>query len=102
MNKKSQYAFLFILSLFGLVTGEILFLKEFKSASEESISKKNSFVKATGLPDLAFYTETSYVRHRSLSDPFSIYGEDGSLRERSKSTFVTNVRQPFNYKSVND
>jgi hypothetical protein len=50
--------------------------------------KKEQFVAIAGLPDLAIVTETSTVRHRSLSDLFSIYRDDASLREYFPSTFV--------------
>ena len=50
--------------------------------------KKLNFVKLTGLPDLAISTEANYVRHRTLSDIFSIYKDDGSLREYFPSTFI--------------
>ena len=50
--------------------------------------KKISFVRLSGLPDLAISTEANYVRHRSLSDIFSIYKDDGSLREYFPSTFI--------------
>ena len=54
----------------------------------DSFMKKNQFVKIIALPDLAISTELSYIRHRSLSDVFSIYSVDGSLREYSKSSYA--------------
>ncbi len=51
---------------------------------------KNIFVKTIGLPDLAISTEATYIRHRSLSDLFAIYKDDGDLREYFPSSFVYN------------
>lgn len=72
---------------------EVLYLKMTKSMSEDAKNKKNSFVKLTGLPDLAISNESSYIRHRSLSDTFSLYSNDSSLREYSKITFSTTQRE---------
>ena len=51
-------------------------------------SKKEEFVILSGLPDLAISTEATFVRHRSMSDMFSIYKDDGSLREYFPSTYA--------------
>ena len=51
------------------------------------LAKKMVFVELLGLPDLAFSSQNSFVRHRSLSDTFSIYNNDGALREYSPATF---------------
>ena len=51
-------------------------------------NKKEEFVILSGLPDLAISTEATFVRHRSMSDMFSIYKDDGSLREYFPSTYA--------------
>ncbi len=51
-------------------------------------SKKEKFVLLSGLPDLAISTEATFIRHRSMSDLFSIYKDDGSLREYFPSTYT--------------
>jgi hypothetical protein len=53
----------------------------------DMLNKKNSFVKLTGLPDLAIASNDSFIRVRSLSDIFSIYSVDPTLREYSSATF---------------
>jgi len=73
--------------LIFFVLVEIVYLNISKSMSEDMLNKKVSFVKLTGLPDLAFFSDINYVRHRSLSDLYSIYSDDSSLRERTTSTF---------------
>ncbi|MCK9455508.1 MAG: hypothetical protein WCY51_00510 [Sulfurimonas sp.] len=88
MNRKSE---LFFYSLFGIVTlfiVEVSYLYLTKSADLVKQNNKNEFVKIVQLPDLSISTEASYIRHRSLSDFFSIYKDDGALREYFASTYV--------------
>lgn len=56
--------------------------------TEDVKQKKISFVSFVGLPDLAISTEATFVRHRTMSDIFSIYKDDGSLREYFPSTYT--------------
>ncbi len=88
MNRKST---LFIYSFFALsfiLFSEICYLYLSKSMDENVLRSKKEFVKAVQLPDLCISTEASYIRHRSLSDFFSIYRDDGALREYFASTYV--------------
>ena len=96
MNKKSKTLFFIFLGLFTLSVGEVIYLNEAKSISSVQLDKKKEFVTLTGLPDLAFATEANYVRHRSLTNIFDIYSEDGSLREHSKASFSTTSLQHEN------
>ena len=85
-NKKSAF-FLWTFSLlFGFLAAEIFYLSSIKN--EESFGLKREFVATLGLSDLAISTEASYIRHRSLSDFFSIYRDDGTLRDYFASTYV--------------
>ncbi len=70
-----------------LVLSEVTYLSLSKSMTDDMISKKVSFVKLTGLSDLAFFSDVSFLRHRSLSDLYSVYSDDSSLREHSTLTF---------------
>jgi len=88
MNRKSR---LFIYSFFALsaiLSAEIGYLSWAKSMDEEALRSKREFVKTVQLPDLSISTEASYIRHRSLSDFFSIYRDDGALREYFASTYT--------------
>ncbi|WP_324172861.1 hypothetical protein [Sulfurimonas sp.] len=67
---------------------ESAYLSIYKSDSKEIKTKKNGFVALVGLGDLAISTEATYVRHRSMSTIFSIYKDDGSLREYFPSTYT--------------
>ena len=89
MNKKSKYILFIFVGLIFILSFELIYLNSFRSVSEEELIVKNSFVKITGLPDLALSTESSYIRHRSLSSIGDIYSEDGTLREFSKASFTT-------------
>ena len=77
-----------ILALISFLVIEGIYLSYTKTVSPELYAKKNNFVKKTGLPDLAISTEATYIRHRSMSDMFSIYKDDGSLREYFPSTYA--------------
>lgn len=88
MFKKSFSFALIFTFLFFLFSLSIFFIYTTKSLTPNDISTKNIFVKTTQLPDLAIATETTYIRHRSLSDLFSIYRDDGTLREYFPSSYI--------------
>jgi hypothetical protein len=88
MNKKTLYLFYFTSSLIIILVGLSIYLYNTKSTTKQTIDKKLTFLKYSTLPDLAICTEASYVRHRSLTNLFSIYKDDGNLREYFPSTFT--------------
>lgn len=88
MNKKSTYLFTILSLLLVILFIQTSYLYITKSQTKEQIDYKNSFVKLTGLPDLAILNDVKYIRHRSLSDLFSIYKEGPILREYETGTFV--------------
>lgn len=85
MNKKTFFILYLFLGLGIILTVEVLYLK---IMTKDATQSKSNFVKVTSLPDLAISTEATYIRHRSLADIFSIYKDDGSLREYFPSTFT--------------
>lgn len=85
-NKKSAFLLWTFSLLFSFVAAEIFYLSSTKN--EESFGLKREFVATVGLSDLAISTEASYIRHRSMSDFFSIYRDDGALRDYFASTYV--------------
>ena len=91
---KLYFYFISILTSFFIVL--FIFLSTFESLNESSIKSKNSLVKTTMLPDLAVSTEAMYIRHRSLSDIFSIFKESPSLTEYFPTTFVYNYSPSIN------
>ena len=100
MNKKSELLLSTFLVLIALFFIEVTYLVSVKEKSGHEVNGKREFVQSVGIPDLAISTEASYVRHRSLSDFFSIYRDDGALREYFASTFVFN--SPNSIKSKNE
>ena len=93
MNKnlytpKTPYLLSIVTVLFFIAIAQGMYLFNTKSMSIDMQSKKESLVAFIGLPDLAISTEATFVRHRSMSDMFSIYKDDGSLREYFPSTYV--------------
>jgi len=87
MNKKTFYLYNFFTVLFVVLCGELIYLNITKSIDQDAYKNKNSFVKTSGLPDLAVSTEAMYIRHRSLSDVFSVFKDDALLTEYFPSTF---------------
>jgi hypothetical protein len=91
MTNNSFYLFYLICGLLTLLIVETLYLHTNKSMNSKLLNKKITFVKITQLPDLAISTETSYIRHRSLTDIFTIYKDDAVLREYFPSTFTYSI-----------
>lgn len=88
MNRKSRLFIYAFFALSAVLSVEIGYLFWAKSMDEEALESKREFVKTVQLPDLSISTEASYIRHRSLSDFFSAYREDGTLREYFVSTYT--------------
>ncbi len=88
MKKKSHYLFGLLSCITILFISVALYLNTFKSMSHTEYKNKNQFVQLTSLPDLALSTQSSYIRHRSLTDIFSIYSNDGVLREYDITSFT--------------
>ena len=88
MNKKTSYLFYSFIFLSIMIGSELIYLQTTKSIDEKIKIKKSSFVALIGLSDLAISTEATYIRHRSLSDIFSIYKDDPTLREYFPSTYT--------------
>jgi len=89
MNFKTKFVLLSILTTVLLISTEIAYL----SIKDNSSLHKRLFVKIVTLPDLAISNETHYVRHRSLSDIFSIFSNSPTLTENFPSTFVYNYSE---------
>ena len=88
MNKKSLYLFIIFSFFTLLLVGEIWYLQNFKTPSQKEIRDKNIYMKIVALPDLAISNEAMFVRHRSLSDIFSLFPDSPSLSEYFPSTFT--------------
>lgn len=72
MSKNLKIFTIFLLSFVLFFGAEVVYLAQ----KEKKIELKRAFVAKVGLPDIALSTEAKYIRHRSLSDIFSIFSED--------------------------
>jgi len=87
MNKLS-YIFLYILVILSCTLGILtLYLHNYNSLH---VKDKNAFVKVVGLPDLAISNSANFIRHRSLSDTFSLFSNGPELLEYFPATFTYN------------
>ena len=98
MTTKSTNLFYFFGFLISTLLILIIYLSNTSSLTEEQIQKKNLFVKLLGLPDLAISTEVGYIRHRSISNFFSSFKDDGTLRENTLSSFTYTQNRSINVK----
>lgn len=95
-TKKTRYTLYIFSGLVSFLLLESLYLGYEKFTSAQALEKKLAFIKVSGLPDLAISTEATYIRHRSLADIFSIYKDDGSLREYFPTTYAISHSQRIN------
>lgn len=94
MNKITKGLFLFLSILLFVFLGQLGYLFATQSVTQETKEKKQLFVSLTSLPDLAIATEADYIRHRSMSDYFSLFKEGPFLREYFVSSYLY---APSNY-----
>ncbi|MEA3287534.1 MAG: hypothetical protein U9Q77_09205 [Candidatus Marinimicrobia bacterium] len=80
---------LVLVILATLVEGGLLLGNQQEQATQKAI--KRQAVELTQLPDLALITETTWLRHRSLTTPHAIFPEDGSLLDYYPASFVYNI-----------
>ncbi|MBZ4643941.1 MAG: hypothetical protein PWQ25_384 [Deferribacteres bacterium] len=76
---------LFILSLF------VINLPKFETA----VSSLKANVKLIGLPDISLVTEARFIRHRSLSDTYSIFDYSSESREVFPMSFVYDISDSY-------
>ena len=91
MNKSTSkilYIFIFVilLSIF-----EIAYYAGYSERNSMLIKIKGKSVSLTKLPDLALASEAIWIRHRSITNIFSIFPEDGNLLEYYPSSFIYNI-----------
>ena len=83
--KTKILSFFLLFTLLSLI-GEIIYLK----SRDRSLELRRELVKIVQLPDLSISTESHSVRHRSISDTFSLFSNSPTLTEFFPSTFVYN------------
>ena len=91
-NNISSNVILWIFLLVISLTITELFYFNYQSKNIDTIIiQKQKAVAIIGLPDLALSTEAVWLRHRSISNVFSVFPEDGSLLDYYPSSFVYNT-----------
>jgi hypothetical protein len=88
MIKKTKFFFLFVFMLCSFAIVLNIYLVTTKTNTKIALKHKQLFVQTIGLPDLAFCSNDTYLRHRSLSNIFAIYNSDEALKEFAFGTFV--------------
>ena len=88
MNTKSKTLLAMAAFMVVLFVLEVSYIQKSKRLTPLALKHKNDFISLVQLPDLAIATEATYIRHRTLSDVFSIYKDDGVLREYFVSTYT--------------
>lgn len=87
-NKNSKIFFLVFLSIFLLLSVEIIYLKSKNTLNIDQTEQRKLYVQMVALPDLSISSETRSIRHRSLSDIFSIFNEGPEIRDFFPASFV--------------
>ncbi len=88
MNKKSTYLLFALFITISVLIGVLAYLYTNKTLTKEQIEEKNILVSTLGLPDLSLFNSSMYLRHRSLSNIFSIFNEGPELKEHQMLTFT--------------
>jgi hypothetical protein len=102
MNKKTIYLFYAYLFMISLILVEFIYLNANKTATQKKQDQKSKFVSLVGLSDLAISTEATFIRHRSISDLFSIYRDDPTLREYFTSSYTISNSGIINQRNKNE
>jgi len=92
-HQKSKIYFFVLLSIFLLLSVEVLYLMSKNTLTPEQIKQRQLYVQIVALPDLAVSSETRSIRHRSLSDIFSIFNEGPETRDFFPASFVYSPSQ---------
>ncbi len=87
-NKKSEIYFLVLLSIFLLLSVEIIYLNSNNTLNTDETEQRTLYVQMVSLPDLAISSETRSIRNRSLTDLFSIFNEGPEIRDFFPASFV--------------
>lgn len=88
MNKKSTYLLFALFTTITILIVVVTYLYINKTLTKEQIKEKNILVSTLGLPDLSLLNSSIYLRHRSLSNIFSIFNEGPELKEHQMLTFT--------------
>lgn len=85
----------------GLTLTEIYYFTAF-SVTDDNVRDKVKSVELIQMPDLALVSETIWLRHRSISNVFSVFSEDGALLDYYPSSFIYNVKMNYRKSQVRE
>ncbi|MCP5063199.1 MAG: hypothetical protein GY936_12145 [Ignavibacteriae bacterium] len=85
--------FIFIVIVTFTIAEAYYYNYKFESM-DEAILQKRKAVSLIQLPDLALVTETVWLRHRTITNMFCVFPEDGTLLDYYPSSFVYNLKLP--------
>lgn len=88
MSSKSSILLSLLGSVIIIVIFELIVIQKNSGSNTDREEIKRQAAEVTLLPDLALSTESTWLRHRSLATPFSIFPEDGALLDYYPSSFV--------------
>ncbi|MBK8944233.1 MAG: hypothetical protein IPM32_03080 [Ignavibacteriae bacterium] len=96
MNKSTtKFLFIFVLVI-TISIFEIIYYGYYSEQKSKLFHIKRKSVNLVQLPDLALSTEAIWIRHRSITNIFSIVPDDGNLLEYYPSSFIYNIHLPNN------
>ncbi|WP_281951276.1 hypothetical protein [Nitrosophilus kaiyonis] len=94
MNRHLKYLYFLIIFILFSFIGEGIFLYSKKI----DIKTKKESVKVITMPDLAISTEAHFIRHRSITDLFEVFGLGPSLLPYFPSEFIYHPPKYLNAK----
>jgi len=92
-NKKSFFIISIFFILFTSLGTVLVYLDITYSVEKSDIIKKQLFVSLTKMPDLALYSEDSFMRNRSLNGFGDIHSLSPSLLESSKASYAISLKK---------
>ena len=84
MNRHLKFLYFFIIFLSVFLAGEGIII----SKKITDIKAKKESVKLISMPDLSISTEAHFIRHRSLTDMFEVFGLGPSLLPYFPSEYI--------------
>lgn len=94
MNRHLKYLYIFILFLTIFIVGEGIYITN----KDIYYSKKSVAVKLLTMPDLSISTEAHFIRHRSITDLYEVFGLGPSLLPYFPSDFIYSPPKYLNAK----
>lgn len=79
---------IFFISYFIIFTLLVIQLAYLNITNQNNNLNKSLFVSRIALPDLAISTESSFIRHRSLQDSYSVFSDGAEHIDYFPTAFI--------------